>query len=86
MRMTTKNPLFLIGKSGFFRLRLFFLLLFQPEGQDQQRGSRRDRDREERGAVLFRRRRLLRLRDKVVAEETEKYEELKNELKRKGIL
>ena len=35
---------------------------------------------------MKRRRRLLRLRDKVVAEETEKYEELKNELKRKGIL
>ena len=34
---------------------------------------------------MKRRRRLLRLRDKVIAEETEKYEEIKNELKRRGI-
>ena len=34
---------------------------------------------------LKRRRELLRLRDKVIAEETEKYEEVTNELKQKGI-
>ena len=34
---------------------------------------------------MKRRRRLLRLRDKVIAEETEKYEAVTNELKQKGI-
>ena len=35
---------------------------------------------------MKRRRRLLRLRDKVIAEETEKYEEMTNELKQRAIL
>ncbi len=35
---------------------------------------------------MKRRRRLLRLRDKVIAEELEKYEEMKNELKQKAII
>ncbi len=35
---------------------------------------------------MKRRRELLRLRDKVIAEETEKYKEVTNELKQKGIL
>ena len=35
---------------------------------------------------MKRRRRLLRLRDKVIAEETERYESLKNELKQRAIL
>ena len=34
---------------------------------------------------MKRRRRLLRLRDEIIAEETEKYEAVTNELKQKGI-
>ena len=35
---------------------------------------------------MKRRRRLLKLRDKVIAEETEKYKKIKNELKQRSIL